>query len=160
MAANPSLISISSPAQAGTKPGALGILRAAAANEFVFAVVGHVGSGTREIAESLKAVMSEEKAGEDRFEVFQLKSSEVIIEWAAANGKPSPPRNEPRKLQDVECLQRYGNEMRGPKTSDGRLDYSAVARGLIGKIQDRRATALGKSFEPGMEVEPDGKPRA
>ena len=82
MAANPSLISISSPAQAGTKPGALGILRAAAANEFVFAVVGHVGSGTREIAESLKAVMSEEKAGEDRFEVFQLKSSEVIIEYA------------------------------------------------------------------------------
>lgn len=160
MASNPNLVPIPLPAAAGAKLGARRILREAAANEYVFAVVGHVGSGTSEIAEILKAVMSEERVETQPFEVIQLKSSEVIVEWANANGKPIPPRHEPRELADVECLQRYGNEMRGAKTSDGRFDYSAVARGLIGKIQERRAAAVHQQFEPGMEVEPDGKPRA
>ncbi len=34
-------------------------IRESAANEFVFAVVGHVGSGTSEIAKLLKSVLSQ-----------------------------------------------------------------------------------------------------
>jgi hypothetical protein len=61
-----------------------------AANELVFAVVGHVGSGTSEIAEALKENLSSSVLPGGAFQTQIIKASLVIKEWARERQEPIP----------------------------------------------------------------------
>jgi hypothetical protein len=62
------------------------ILATNASNELVFAVVGHVGSGTSEVAEALEDVLKGLK--EKPFDTTIIKARDLIVEWATLNGFP------------------------------------------------------------------------
>jgi energy-coupling factor transporter ATP-binding protein EcfA2 len=79
MAAAPAKISSSAAAKGAAE--SKGIVLERAANEFVFAVVGHVGSGTSEIATALKGLLSGATGGS--FDVEILKAREVIRAWGS-----------------------------------------------------------------------------
>lgn len=80
-----------------------------ASNEFVFAVVGHVGSGNSEIAKQLGALLKEEM-----YEVIIIKAREVIEEYAAQNEIPIPTADsqEKQSLSDVSQYQDCGDRIR------------------------------------------------
>jgi energy-coupling factor transporter ATP-binding protein EcfA2 len=69
-------------------------------NEVVFAVVGHVGSGTSEIATALKGLLEEEKLEGGKFDVEILKARNIIAEWATRNGH-EPPTTPPNRLDGL-----------------------------------------------------------
>ncbi len=142
---------------AGT--GAKEIVTGEASNEFVFAVVGHAGSGTSAAAETLKNLIIETKLNDSAFDVTLLKARDVIQDWATAKGQPMPDMSK-RSLENVRQLQDYGDEMRSELKKDGKSDFAAVAGGLIRKIQAYRANRTGVDFVAGQKIEPDGTPRA
>lgn len=117
------------------------------ANEFVFAVVGPVGSGTSEIAESLETLLA--KAG---YDVSILKAREVIQEVAQTLGAAIPTEN---TLAQSEALQNVGDRIRQESR-----DNAAVAVGLVGKIRAKRGEKQNASPKPGDAIEPDGTKRA
>lgn len=122
------------------------VIREQTSNEFVFAVVGHIGAGVSTIAKDLKKEL--EKSG---FQVELLKSKDVITKWSADHGKPVP---EPAKGIDyVTALQDLGDEMR-------RTDQAAVANALIRTIRIVRAKQRNISVTKSLPIEPDGKRRA
>jgi hypothetical protein len=103
-------------------PNSQALMTGQQANELVFAVVGHVGSGTSAIATSLRALLKDVAAGAYDAEILRARS--VIDTWATANSKDLP--GEDRK--DLDVVTRYqdlGDEFR--KTSN---DNAAVARAL------------------------------
>lgn len=130
-----------------------------AANELVFAVVGHVGSGTSAIAESLRDSLVSPTLPDGPFEVEILKARDVIKEWAREN-KETLPDETKKNLNATIRFQDLGDLMRAQKTNDGEVNYPAVARRLILKIRAARASRLGKQFGPTEPVVPDGKRRA
>ena len=67
-----------------------GLVLKHAANELVFAVVGHVGCGTSEIAESLRDRLEEKTLPGGVFEVRILKARDVITDWARENDEAMP----------------------------------------------------------------------
>jgi deoxycytidylate deaminase len=128
------------------------VVLAQASHEVVFAVVGHVGSGTSEIAEVLRRLLTKPKDADQTFEVEMLKATDVISSWAKKNGKlvPSGAR---KTLADVERFQDLGDEMR----SGG--DFSIVARELILEIRQARAKLQGVDSNSNDAIQPDGKKR-
>jgi hypothetical protein len=103
-----------------------GLVLKYAANELVFAVVGHVGSGTSEIAGAIQENLSDPTLPGGPFQAQILKASMVIKEWARERGESVPDRaiaglDYTTKLQDL------GDKMRDEKTKNGDPDYSAVA---------------------------------
>ncbi len=136
------------------------IVTGAASNELVFAVVGHVGSGTSEIADALDALLSETQLGGRTFETQIIKARDIIVEWAAEHGQTLAEQTEPPRLADVIALQNLGDQMRGEKTLEGQPDLAAVARGMVGKIRQARARRTKTKVEDGKAVLPDGYPRA
>src|SRR3546814_14471709 len=64
-------------------------------SEVVFAVVGYVGSGTSEIATTLKGLLENPLLPDGKFEVEILKARKVIEEWASKNIEqvPNTPSN-------------------------------------------------------------------
>ena len=50
-----------------------------AANELVFAVVGHVGSGTSEIANALKGLLEANTLSKGKFDTTLLKARDGIV---------------------------------------------------------------------------------
>jgi deoxycytidylate deaminase len=130
------------------------ILQKSMSSELVFAVVGHVGSGTSTIAMQLKALLEEQQLDGGPFQTAILKAREGIIAWAKSNQKdlPSEDRDD---LSVVERFQDLGDEMRL-----NMKDHSAVARAIVASIRHRRASWLGTSAESGKAVEPDSRRRA
>lgn len=124
------------------------VVRASAANELVFAVVGHVGSGTSTVCEQLQELLLL-----NGFDASILKASDVIEAWAARSGH-SPPPAEHRDLGRAERLQDLGDLMR--KSGD----VAAVARELIKLIRETRASKVPPVPDAGGLVMPDGKLRA
>jgi hypothetical protein len=61
-----------------------------AANEFIFAVVGHIGAGTSEVARSFKEILERQKSP---FQTKVLKATEVIEGWAKQKGLQHPTRD-------------------------------------------------------------------
>jgi deoxycytidylate deaminase len=159
MAAKPSTIPMSkTTADQDSKAVVLG----SDSNELVFAVVGHAGSGTSLVAESLIAVLNETKFNNKSIDVRTLKARDVIKAWAAEHGREVPtekPDGE-RLIRDVQTYQDLGDDMRKQLTSSGAADHAAVARGLILSIRSTRAKILNLGVEPGQVVPPDGNPRA
>ena len=131
-------------------------VRALRSNELVFAVVGHAGSGTSEVANMLTKVLRD-----SHYDVHPLKAREVISAWAIANGKALPAeRADGRKLlSDVVQFQNLGDEMRA-QVIDGVPEYAAVAKALVRRIRRARATAQGKKFDPKSAIHPNGDARA
>jgi len=129
-------------------------------NELIFAVVGHVGSGTGYVAKALEGLLQDGSICGEAFDVHILKARSVIEEWARKKGKPLPAPNAPRTLKGVEVLQDYGDEMRGEKTASGHEDHSAVARALVLEIRKARAKSMGIAASAPLPVELDRKRRA
>jgi deoxycytidylate deaminase len=140
---SPTPIPIRSPSERSSQS----VIREQTSNEFVFAVVGHIGAGVSTIAKDLKREL--ETSG---FQVELLKAKDEITKWAADHGKSVP---EPAKGIDyITALQDLGDEMRI-------TDQAAVANALIRKIRIVRATKQRNvPVAKNLPVEPDGKLRA
>jgi deoxycytidylate deaminase len=130
-----------------------GLMRARAAHELFFAVVGPVGAGSSHVARQLTRCLKEAKLNGAQFSCEMLKASDVIrasygseAEQAAALGQLSP-------LKRKVAMQERGDALRIK-------DHAAIAASLIGKIAKARASAQGAVFTPDAPIEPDGKPRA
>ena len=128
-----------------------------AANELVFAVVGHVGAGTTEIANKLISLLKDPSAIGQTYDVSYIKATDLITEWATKVEKtvPALPEGERKTLAYVTEFQNLGDMMR-KETSD----LSAVAKAFAIRIREARATKLHVSVAPGVEVQPDGSFRA
>jgi deoxycytidylate deaminase len=125
-----------------------------AAQEFVFAVVGRIGSGTSQVTTAFKELLERLKPA---FDVRVLKATEVIEGWAKRNGFSHPNRNSPppRTIEDAQSWQDLGDAMRKKTT-----DNAAVAKALITEIRKARGSAVKQDVVDGEPVMPDGKPRA
>ncbi len=124
-----------------------------AANELVFAVVGHVGSGTSEIAEALQELLKAEGLPGGKFDAEILKARDTIQDWARTTGEQLP-KTEPNDLATVTAFQDLGDKMRLTKG-----DNAAVARGLAVGVRALRAKKMGVKLEAGP-IKPDGVRRA
>ena len=135
-------------------PEAKEVVQEAAANEIVFAVVGHVGSGTSEVADALKSLLEGAALEGGPFDATVLKARKEISEWARLTGQrvPDPARAD---LKSVTQMQNLGDDMR-LKTGD----YAAVARSLVRAIRSTRAGKLGEDASKDGPILPDGKRRA
>lgn len=145
---NPQVISIS---QSTKAKDAREILAEHGANELIFAVVGHVGSGTSTVARTLKEILENPALPDGPYDAEIIKASDRIREWASSVGESVP--QEVKTLEAVRRLQDLGDKMR-------ELDESAVARELVKVIRLTRAKKQGLSEIPEGPVKPDGKRRA
>ena len=82
-----------------------------AANELVFAVVGHVGSGTSTIANVLAELLSSSALPGGEYEVEVLSARNEIEEWAKSNGR-AVPTTKRTDLGTTVSLQDLGDDMR------------------------------------------------
>jgi deoxycytidylate deaminase len=131
----------------GRSKSARDVVRDHASQELIFGVVGPIGSGTSEVAESLLTILSGKG-----YEAAILKARDVIAEWSISQGIPIPALS---KLAETEALQRAGNDMRAQQR-----DGAAVAAGLVSKIRQRRAQFQGDIIQSGKAIEPSGEKRA
>lgn len=126
------------------------VVREHASGELFFAVVGHVGSGTSEVAKQLQTILCSANAG-PVFDVHILKAREVIEEWAHENDRAlsSTPG-----LTYTQALQDIGDAMRATG------DHAAVARALIRQIRSLRASKTNQVVDDNRAISPDGAHRA
>lgn len=136
------------------------VVTGTASNELVFAVVGHAGSGTSEVADSLVDVLNATEFGGRKFQVLPFKARDVIVVWAELHKEVVPTNDGSPSLDDVTALQNLGDKMRAEPTGDGSSDHAAVARALVSKIREGRANSIGLPVEDAMPVNADGAPRA
>lgn len=123
------------------------------ANEVIFGIVGHVGSGNTTVAETLKKNLETQAAGKDKFKVAIIKARTVIEESMKKRGQPIAVAKDKKLIADVIKYQDAGDALR-------KEDLAAVARGAVALIRRERATMQGGVAEPDKPVVPDGKPRA
>lgn len=123
------------------------LVRGMVSNEIVFGVVGPVGSGTSEIAETLDSYLRDSGYGSRVF-----KARDVIMKWAERSdfkiAADSP-------MSQTELLQDAGDELRRSTT-----DHAAVALRVIADIRAHRASITGIALKKGEAVTPDEKKRA
>lgn len=129
------------------------LLREQMANEFVFAVVGHVGSGTSTVAEQLRQILVKFELRGTPFEVEILKARKQIESWAQRQNRGLGDLPE-KSIAIAQRLQDWGDEMRVEE------DNAAVARRLLNEIRLCRARKQGTEIGDDNAVLPDGKPRA
>jgi deoxycytidylate deaminase len=132
--------------------GALQLVSGANSNELVFAVVGHVGSGTSEVAEALKSSLEKEDFPGGAYEAHVVKASDLIKTWMKANGGAE---GAPGSIEGAFILQDAGDELR--KTSQ---DNSEIAKKLVAEIRSIRAKSKREELVDQKPVEPDGSRRA
>lgn len=125
-----------------------------AANELVFAFVGHVGSGTGTVAKLLTELLSSPSLSGGKYEVEILSASDQIRTWATQAGQATPTTGR-RDIATTVGFQDLGDEMRRSTK-----DNSAVARALVERIRETRARMLGIDPLPVGPIKPDGKRRA
>ena len=124
-----------------------------ASRELIFGIVGHVGSGTSTVAETLEAVLGGTHLDFETYECAIIKARDVIVEWATLHGKIVPVNGTPSIVQ-VQEYQNLGDSMRST------IDHAAVARGAIKKIRSERAKMQEVLIDKDKPVVPDGSPRA
>jgi deoxycytidylate deaminase len=146
------VVSIKTKSDPSSDQSSRAAIRDSAANEFVFAVVGHVGSGTSEIAKLLKSLLTGATVAGGPYDAEILRARDAIrdLDGAAARlrGIAEDTVAYARALQDLGDSMRAGG------------DHAAVARALILRIRALRATKLGIADYGDKAVEPDGKRRA
>lgn len=128
------------------------IVRKHVSNELFFAVVGHAGSGTSDIAKTLKKALENPSMDDGPFTTEILKASDVIAEWAAAKGNPVS-LVPGKMISNASGLQDAGDKMRIN-------NHAAVAQGLVAKIRVKRGELQKSPTNKGESVVPDGKRRA
>ena len=128
------------------------ILAEHSANELIFAVVGHVGSGTSTVARSLKSIIEDMTFPGGPYDSEIIKASDRIREWAKKEGHALPTSMK-KNLGVVRRLQDLGDMMR-------QSDPSAIARALVKEIRSTRARKQGVKSLNDDPVKPDGKRRA
>lgn len=121
--------------------------------ELVFGIVGHVGSGTSTVSETLLSVLQNSPSEDDNYECVIIKAREVIREWAQLNEEILPSQDS-RSVSVVEQFQDLGDKMR----SAG--DHAAVAKGAIQNIRRERARMQEIPLVDSQPVIPDGQRRA
>lgn len=126
------------------------LVSASYSNEMVFAVVGHVGSGTSEIADAIKSTLEREDQRGGPFEAFIVKASDTIRAARATAGSTSL-----SGINEAFALQDAGDEIRL-----NAKDNAEVAKSLVAKVRETRARAQGVEPKDGDPVAPDGKKRA
>lgn len=131
-------------------PHATDIIKSAESSELFFAVVGHIGSGISEVANSLKSEL--EVHG---YDVAIIKASSSIKEWAHEKGHNIPVNNGRPVIEDTFEYQDLGDLMR-----EETQDFTAVAQGMIRNVRNIRATNTGVEVEDGAPIEPDENKRA
>lgn len=132
------------------------------AQELVFAVVGHVGSGTSEVAKALGTLLTAIDLPGGPFDVEIIKARDEIVRWANEKGE-SVPNPGVKSLASTVRLQDLGDRMRSQKTNANDYDLSAVGRRLILTIREtrRRKTSATSSGDAHTDpVQPDGQRRA
>lgn len=125
-----------------------------ASQELVFGIVGHVGSGTSTIAETLKNVLLAQDRNGKKYQCEIVKARKVIENWADGQGEPYSKSNH-FTIAEVERFQDLGDKMR-----EAKRDHAAVARGAIIQIRTLRAQLQGATPIDNEPVVPDGNPRA
>lgn len=123
------------------------------ANEIVFGIVGHVGSGTTTVADTLKRTLEAQTSGGHKFKVAVIKARTVIEESMKKLGRPIATTRDKNLIADVRKYQDAGDDLR-------KEDLAAVARGAVALIRRERASMQGGVAEREKPVVPDGKPRA
>lgn len=131
--------------------GAEQLLSNANSNELVFAVVGHVGSGTSEVAQALKSSLEREGQVGGSFEVNIIKASDIIKAWIEANGDQVLKGG----IKAAIDLQDAGDRIR---QSCG--DNCEIAKDLVKKIRQIRAKCKKEELVDDQPVIPDGVKRA
>ncbi len=112
------------------------------------------------VAKTLQQLLRETPLNGRKFDAEILSAREVIEDWARKRKKPVPAKTDKKLISDVYKLQDYGDEMRAEETKGGAQDHAAVARGLVLRIRQLRATKLQVPLNVNSEVVPDGSPRA
>ena len=130
--------------------GAKHVVSTSFSNEIVFAVVGHVGSGTSEVAEVIKATLEREDQRGGPFEAFIVKASDVI---RAAHG--SRTSGALSGITEAIRLQDAGDEIRLSSQ-----DNSQIAKSLVARVREIRANAQGDELVVGDPIVPNGVKRA
>lgn len=125
-----------------------------ASHELVFGIVGHVGSGTSTIAETLENVLNELQYDGNTYQCEIIKAREVIENWADEVGEEYP-KTKPFSIDDVKQFQDLGDKMRKDHS-----DHAAVARHGVRKVREIRAHFQGAELVKEMPIIPDGHPRA
>ena len=121
-------------------------------NELIFAVVGHAGSGTSEVAKKLKDALENTSLKGGPFDATILKARDVIVEWAKPRGlKPIHGRD--KDIKHTIDLQDLGDEMR-------REDHAAVACALVAQIRATRRLKQKSRVGENEAIVPDGVRRA
>ncbi len=128
------------------------VVRDHVSNELIFAVVGHVGSGTTEIAKRLKAALENRQLTGGPFDVEILKARGAISAWATARKRPLP-GGQDGDLGRVIGFQDLGDEMRAE-------DHAAVACALVAEIRKTRAGRQNGQLVADEAIVPDGVRRA
>lgn len=128
------------------------VLQESAANEVVFAVVGHVGAGTSEVATLLQSVLTDPSLVGGVFDAVILKARKELQLLPEATTRLA--RLHEDTLEYARGLQDLGDPIR----IGG--DHAAVARALILRIREARARKLGLTDIGDKAIEPDGKRRA
>lgn len=134
-------------------PNAQKVIAESVANEIIFGIVGHVGSGNTTVAETLKKTLETQSSGGQKFKVAIIKARNVIEESMKKTGRPITTAKDKKLIADVIKYQNAGDELR-------KEDLAAVARGAVALVRRERATMQGSKVEPEKPVVPDGKPRA
>lgn len=127
------------------------VISGSSSNELVFGVVGHVGSGTSEVAEVLKAALSSEELVGGKFDAHIVKASELIKSRFADT--TTEPLN--AGIEGAFRLQDFGDKLRRDSQ-----DNTKVAKELIATIRRVRADATKEVLIAGAPVMPDGARRA
>ncbi len=145
------LVSIGPKHKTSARESSQSLIQGSAGNELIFAVVGHVGSGTSAIANDLKQVLTHQKLVGGSYDTEILKASELLASQDAGASLVGARRG---TLEYATRLQDLGDALREKE------DHAAVARLLILRIRQLRAQKLGRA-EPGTgAVTPDGTRRA
>lgn len=121
-------------------------------NELIFAVVGHVGSGTSMTARSLQSLLEASSGTDGPYKAEIIKARDLIAKWAETKelGVPSDRKD----LSTSQGLQDLGDQMR----AEG--DFAVVARYAMQSIRLSRAKAQGIEDPGDSPVPPDGMRRA
>jgi deoxycytidylate deaminase/dephospho-CoA kinase len=105
------------------------------APEFVFAIVGHIGSGTSTVAEQVRSVLQSAS-----FDTYILKARTEIERWARKTGQLEG-IGDNSDIGHTKRLQKLGDDYRKQKE-----DSSVVAAALIRSIVEKRKSAgIGES---------------
>ncbi|MEZ4399254.1 MAG: anti-phage dCTP deaminase [Kofleriaceae bacterium] len=135
-------VAISRRPSASSRADSKGLVQDNAANELVFAVVGHVGSGPSFIARWLRSIL-----GDAGYETKILKATDILSQRGGLEGFSAT------SIERAKTMQGHGDDLR-------QEDPAAVARALALRIRETRAEQMNLSNIGNAPVKPDAGRRA